>query len=92
MKYTQMTIRSIICITEMTRKMAKQMGRYFDASYSPKEVNLYEPVSYTYFTPDTCHSKEYDDPKEFEKDLLKNTFTMKKYFFKYYERLNTRTI
>lgn len=68
------------------------MGRYFDASYSPKEVILYEPVSYTYFTPDTCHSKEYDDPKEFEKDLLKNTFTMKKYFFKYYERLNTRTI
>jgi HD superfamily phosphohydrolase YqeK len=48
------------------QKMAKQMGRYFDASYSPKEVNLYEPVSYTYFTPDTCHSKEYDDPKEFD--------------------------
>lgn len=73
-------------------KMGKLMARYFDASYSQKEVNLYEPVSYTYFTPDTCHSKEYDDPKQFEKDLLKNTFTMKKYFFKYYERLNTRTI
>lgn len=49
-------------------------------------------VSYTYFTPDTSKSKEYSDPKKFEKDLLKNTFTMKKYFFKYYERLNTRTI
>ena len=73
-------------------KMGKLMARYFDASYNPKEATLYEPVSYTYFTPDTCHSKEYDDPKEFEKDLLKNTFTMKKYFFKYYERLNTRTI
>lgn len=73
-------------------KMAKQMGRYFDDSYQPKEATLYEPVSYTYFTPDTGHSKVYKDPKKFEKDLLKNTFTMKKYFFKYNERRNTRTI
>ena len=73
-------------------KMCRRMARYFDTTYQPKEATLYEPVSYTYFTPDTCKSKEYDDPKKFEKDLLKNTFTMKKYFFKYYERLNTRTI
>lgn len=73
-------------------KMAKRMARYFNAHYTSKETTLYEPVSYTYLSPDTCSSKDYDAPKQFEKDLLKNTFTMKKYFFKYYERINTRTI
>ena len=73
-------------------KIGKRMARYFDASYSPKETTLYKPVSYTYFSPDTGKSKGYNDPKLFEKDLLKNTFTMKKYFFKYYEKINTRTI
>lgn len=72
--------------------MSKRMARYFDASYQQKETTLYKPVSYTYFSPDTCNSKEYSDPKQFEKDLLKNTFTMKKYFFKYYERKNTRIL
>ena len=73
-------------------KMGKRMARYFDASYSPKETILYRQVSYTYFSTDTCKSKEYNDPKLFEKDLLKNTFTMKKYFFKYYESINTRKL
>ena len=73
-------------------KMAKFMARYFDASYNPKEATLFEPISYVYLSPNTFGSKDYDDPKLFEKDLLKNTFTMKKYFFKYYERRNTRTI
>lgn len=77
---------------ENDQNMCKQMGRYFDGTYCGKEVTLYEPVSYTYFSPDTCNSKEYSNPKKFEKDLLKNTFTMKKYFFKYYERRNTRTL
>lgn len=56
-------------------KMAKRMGRYFDATYLSKETTLYKPVSYVYLSPDTCGSKDYDDPKLFEKDLLKNTFT-----------------
>lgn len=73
-------------------KMCKQMGRYWNATYSDKEATLYEPVKYNYFTPDTCKSKIYKDPKEFEADLLKNTFTMKKYFFDYYKRLNDRSI
>lgn len=73
-------------------KLSRRMARYFDASYSPKETILYRPVSYNYFSPDTAGSKAYSDPKQFEKDLLKNTFTLKKYFFKYDERMHTRTI
>lgn len=76
---------------ENDRKMCKRMARYFNALCSSKATTLYEPVSYTYLSPDTCSSNDYDDPKLFEKDLLKNTFTMKKYFFKYNERKNTRT-
>ena len=73
-------------------KMCKQMGRFWDATYSDKEATLYKPVKYTYFTPDTCESINYKDPKKFEYALLKNTFTMKKYFFDYYLRLNSRSI
>ena len=62
-------------------KMNKQMARYFDASYNPKEATLYEPISYVYLSPNTFGSKDYDDRKLFEKDLLKNTFTMKKNTF-----------
>ena len=72
--------------------MCKQMGRYWNATYCDKEASLFVPIKYNYFTPDTCNEKEYKDPKKFEKDLLKNTFTMKKYFFDYYERLNTHSI
>jgi len=74
------------------RKMCKRMACYFNAAYTSKETTLFEPVFYTYLSPDTLVKKDYDDPKLFEKDLLKNTFTMKKYFFKYNEKINTRTI
>lgn len=44
----------------------------------------FKPVKYSFLAPCTCTTdKTYSDIKEFEKDLMKNYFTLRKYWFEY---------
>lgn len=48
------------------------------------EVTLFKPVKYSFVEPCTCTTdKTYSDIKEFEKDLMENYFTLRKYWFEY---------
>lgn len=49
------------------------------------EVTLFKPVKYSFLAPVLTYStdKNYSDIKEFEKDLMENYFTLRKYWFKY---------
>lgn len=48
------------------------------------EVTLFKPVHYSLLTPSTCITdKKYSDINEFEKDLMENYFTLRKYWFEY---------
>lgn len=47
-------------------------------------VTLFKPVKYSFFAPCTCTTNiTYSDIKEFEKDLMENYFTLRKYWFEY---------
>ena len=48
------------------------------------EVTVFRPVKYSFLAPCTCtEDKIYTDIKEFEKDLMENYFTLRKYWFEY---------
>ena len=48
------------------------------------EVTLFIPDYYSFLAPSTHASdKTYSDIKEFEKDLIENYFTLRKYWFEY---------
>ena len=48
------------------------------------EVTLFKPVKYSFLAPCTCTTDiTYSDIKEFEKDLMENYFTLRKYWFEY---------
>lgn len=48
------------------------------------EVTLFRPEHYSFLAPSTCSTdKTYSDIKEFEKDLMENYFTLRKYWFEY---------
>lgn len=48
------------------------------------EVTVFIPVHYTLLAPGTCSiDKTYSDINEFEKDLMTNYFTLRKYWFEY---------
>lgn len=48
------------------------------------EVTLFRPQKYSFLAPCTCTTeKTYFDIKEFEKDLMENYFTLRKYWFEY---------
>jgi hypothetical protein len=48
------------------------------------EVTLFIPEHYSFLAPSTHASdKTYSDIKEFEKDLMENYFTLRKYWFDY---------
>ncbi len=48
------------------------------------KVTVFRPVKYSFLAPCTCtEDKIYTDIKEFEKDLMANYFTLRKYWFEY---------
>lgn len=48
------------------------------------EVTLFRPEHYSFLAPSTYSTdKNYSDIKEFEKDLMENYFTLRKYWFEY---------
>ena len=48
------------------------------------DVTLFRPVRYSIISPSTCITdKKYSDINEFEKDLMENYFTFRKYLFEY---------
>lgn len=48
------------------------------------EVTVFRPVCYSFLAPGTCSTdKTYSDINEFEKDLMENYFTLRKYWFEY---------
>lgn len=48
------------------------------------ELTLFKPVKYSFLAPCTCTTDiTYSDIKEFEKDLMENYFTLRKYWFEY---------
>ena len=63
---------------------------YCDGTY---EVQINDPVNYTVLSPGTsCNASKYTDPNEFQLELMKAYFTMKKYQFSYDEKLNVDKI
>ncbi len=57
---------------------------------SGNEVTLFKPVKYSFLAPCTCPTdKTYSDIKEFEKDLMENYFTFRKYWFEFNMREHT---
>lgn len=51
---------------------------------SRNKVTLFRPKKYSFFVPCTFSTdKIYTDIKEFEKDLMENYFTLRKYWFEY---------
>lgn len=48
------------------------------------EVTVFRPEHFAFLAPCTCTTdKTYSDIKEFEKDLMENYFTLRKYWFEY---------
>ena len=48
------------------------------------EVTLFRPERYSFLAPCTCIiDKTYSDINKFEKDLMENYFTLRKYWFEY---------
>ena len=48
------------------------------------EVTVFRPVNYSFLAPGTCSTEQtYSDINEFEKDLMENYFTLRKYWFEY---------
>ena len=48
------------------------------------EVTVFRPEHYSFLAPGTCSTeKTYSDINEFEKDLMENYFTLRKYWFEY---------
>lgn len=60
---------------------------YYDVGCSNTEAKLFTPHSYFTLPPSTYLGDEvFTDQNEFRKQLLKNTFIMKKMVFHYYDK------
>lgn len=66
-------------------KAGNSMARLVDFGIgNDTEVTVFKPEWYSFLAPSTCSiDKTYSDIKEFEKDLMENYFTLRKYWFKY---------